>query len=75
MNVSQALDDVKVFLENDPLVQAAVGLVVPAPTRAVLADLLRALESEFGRAQVAAHEQGRLDEQTAQQQAVAEQIP
>ena len=57
MNVSQVLDDVKTFLENDPLVQAAVNLVVPASTRAVLADVLHGLEAEFTRSsQVAADE-------------------
>ena len=43
VNVSQALDDVKAFLENDPLVQAAVNLVVPPSTRSVLADVIKCL--------------------------------
>lgn len=61
MNVSQALDDIKTFLEGDPLVQAAVNLVVPASTRGVLADVLRALEGEFANATAAAHAQGLAD--------------
>ena len=68
MNVSQALDDVKAFLESDPLVQAAVGLVVPAPTRAVLADLLHGLEAEFTRSSQAAADEARA-------QAQAEALP
>ena len=61
MNVSQALDDVKTFLESDPLVQAAVNLVVPASTRAVLADVLHGLEAEFTSTAQAAAEQARAD--------------
>ena len=58
MNVSQALDDVKAFLESDPLVQAAVNLVVPASTRSVLADVLNGLAAEVARVTQDAHDQG-----------------
>jgi hypothetical protein len=57
VNVSQALDDIKAFLENDPLVQAAVGSALAAPIRQVLADLTRSLETEVGSVTAAAAQQ------------------
>ena len=65
MNVSQALDDIKVFLEGDPLVQAAVNLNVPDGTRNVLAGVLATLEAEVARVTQDAADQARADAATA----------
>ena len=46
MNVSQALADIKAFVESDPLIAAASNLSVPASTRQVLADHLLAVEAD-----------------------------
>jgi hypothetical protein len=61
VNVSQALDDIKSFLESDPLVQAAVGAGLPASTRQVLADAVRALEADQVMVTAAAAEQARAE--------------
>jgi hypothetical protein len=61
VNVSQALDDIKAFLENDPLVTAAVGSTLPASIRQVLADLTRSLEAGVATETAAAAEQARAE--------------
>ena len=46
MNVSQALDEIRAFIESDPLTKAAASLSVPASTRQVLTDHLLAVEAD-----------------------------
>jgi hypothetical protein len=68
VNVSQVLDEVKAFLEGDPLVQAAVATALPATIRQALADLTRSLETGVANETAAAAEQARADAAAAYQQ-------
>ena len=54
MNVSQALNDIRAFIDSDPLLAAAANLTVPASTRQVLADHLLAVEADVAQVQQAA---------------------
>ena len=58
-------------LEQDPLVQAAVGLLVPETTRTMLANLLKAAEADA----VAVAQAAVAAEQQRQAQAAAAQPP
>lgn len=75
MNVSQKLDDVKAFLEGDPLVQAAVNLVVPEGSRQFLADVVNGLAAELARTNQAAADQARADAVAAADPGAVEPYP